>query len=99
MTGRRTLGWAFSALAAVLVYVALALPRQVEQLTPAALLRIPVEALIGVVLLLVLPARARRSVAAVGGAVLGVLVLLKVLDMGFLSVLGRPFDPVLDWVL
>jgi hypothetical protein len=99
MTGRRTLGWVLTALAAVLVYVALALPRQVEQLTPTALLRIPVEALIGVVLLLVLPARARRPVAAVGGAVLGVLVLLKVLDMGFLSVLGRPFDPVLDWVL
>ena len=36
--------------------------------------------------------------AAVGGAGLGVLTLLKVFDMGFLSVLGRPFDPVFDWV-
>ena len=96
---RRTLGWVLTALAAVLVYLALALPHQVEQLTPAALVRIPAEALVGVALLLVLPVRARRPVAAVGGAVLGVLVLLKVLDMGFLSVLGRPFDPVLDWVL
>ena len=41
----------------------------------------------------------RRVAAALGGAVLGVLTILKVLDMGFLSVLERPFDPVLDWAL
>jgi hypothetical protein len=96
---RRVVGGVLTVLAALLVYLALVLPRGVDQLTPAALVRIPVEGLVGVVLLLVLPARVRRPVAAVGGMVLGVLALLKGLDMGFLSVLDRPFDLVLDWVL
>jgi hypothetical protein len=47
----------------------------------------------------VLPARARRPVALVGGAVLGLLTVLKILDIGFSAVLARPFDPVLDWAL
>jgi hypothetical protein len=88
-----------TALAAVLVFLALAAPRDLEQMSPGGFLRIPVEAILGVVVLLVLPTRARRPAAAVGGALLGVLVLLKVFDVGFLSVLARPFDPVLDWVL
>ena len=94
------------ALAAVLtvggflvVYLAAALPREVDQLTPLALIRVPVELLVGVALLLVLPARLRRVTAAAGGVALGVVTLFKVLDMGFLSVLGRSFDPVFDWVL
>ena len=45
------------------------------------------------------PAPRSGARGAVGGAVLGVLTILKVFDMGFLSVLGRPFDPVLDWAL
>ena len=57
------------------------------------------EAVAGVALLLVLPRRARGIAAALAGAVLGLLTLLKVFDMGFLSVLERPFDPVFDWTL
>ena len=90
---------ALTVLAALLVFVALTVPRQVEQLTPLGFLRIPVEAVAAVALLLVLPARARRVTAAVGGALLGVLAVFRMLDMGFRSVLGRPFDPVFDWVL
>jgi hypothetical protein len=86
-------------LAAVLVMAALLLPDRVERLTPGTFTRIPVEAIGGVALLLVLPARARRVVAALTGAGLGLVTLLNVLDMGFRSVLARPFDPVLDWVL
>ena len=62
-------------------------------------MRIPVEGLLGVALLLVLPPRIGRALAVVGGAALGALTILKVVDMGFLSALGRPFDPVFDWVL
>ncbi|TWF79125.1 hypothetical protein FHX44_115051 [Pseudonocardia hierapolitana] len=86
-------------LAALLVLTALVAPDTVTDLTPAAFVRLPVEALAGVAVLLVLPARARRPVAAVGGAVLGLLTILKILDLGFSAVLARPFDPVLDWAL
>ncbi len=85
-----------SGAAALLVFAVLAAPRQVDQLTPAAFLRIPVEALAGVALLLVLPARHRRPAALAGGIGLGVLAVLKILDMGFLAVLAQPFDPVFD---
>jgi len=99
VAGHGAVSWPLTAIAALLVYLALAAPREVGQLTPGALVRIPIEGLAGVAVLLVLPARSQRVAAAVGGAALGVLALLKVLDMGFLSVLGRPFDAVLDWVL
>ena len=94
--GRRT---AVTALAAVLVVLALLMPNDSESLTPATFLRLPVEALLGVVLVLVLPERARRVAAPAGGAVLGVLLVVKALDLGFDAVLYRPFDLVLDWPL
>ena len=31
------------------------------------------------------------------GVVLGLLTIVKILDMGFFEALGRPFNPVLDW--
>jgi hypothetical protein len=86
-------------LAALLVLAVLVAPDTITDLTPAAFLRLPVEALAGVVVVLLLPARARRPVAMAGGALLGVLTVLKILDMGFSAVLARPFDPVLDWAL
>ncbi|MFF8288663.1 sulfatase [Streptomyces sp. NPDC016309] len=90
---------AATVLAAVLVGAALLLPDRVERLTPGAFARIPVEAVGGAALLLVLRPRARRVVAVAAGAGLGLVTLLNLLDMGFRSVLSRPFDPVLDWVL
>jgi hypothetical protein len=86
-------------LAAVLVLAVLVMPDTITDLTPAAFLRLPVEALVGAAVLLVLHARARRPVALVGGALLGLLTVLKILDIGFSAVLARPFDPVLDWAL
>ena len=92
-TARRSV---LSGVAAVLVFALLAAPREIEQLTPAALLRIPVEALAGVALLLALPARWRRRAALAGGIGLGLLAVLKVVDMGFRAVLAQPFDPIFD---
>ena len=43
-----------------------------------------------------LPAVPRRVLAVVAGAVLAVLVVVKVLDMGFITAYDRPFDPVSD---
>jgi hypothetical protein len=86
-------------LAGLLVLVALIGPNDVSRLTPAAFARIPLEGLLGVAVLLVLPAAARPVVAALAGAVLGLVAVVKVVDLGFFAVLARPFDPVLDWIL
>jgi hypothetical protein len=86
-------------LAGLLVFCALVIPKTIDQLTPAAFVRIPVEGLVAVGVLLVLPVRPRRIVAAAGGALLGLLTIVKIIDMGFLTTLDRPFDPVLDWSL
>jgi hypothetical protein len=91
--------WVTTALAGLLVLFALVAPNQIGRLTPGAFLRIPVEGLLGVALLLVLPGRARRIVAVLAGVALGVLTILKIVDMGFYAVLARPFDLVLDWSL
>jgi hypothetical protein len=86
-----------TSLAGVLVFLALVAPREAAQVTPHALLRIPVEGLLGVALLIALPPRPRRVVAVAAGTVLGLLTLLRILQMGFLAILGRPFDPIFDW--
>lgn len=88
---------ALTVLAGLLVFLALVLPREVGQLSVGALLRIPAEGLLGGALLLVLPRRARRVVAMLVGAVLGLLTLLRIVQMGFLAVVARPFDLVFDW--
>lgn len=85
---------AVTLLAGLIVLVALALPR--FPLVLASFLRFPVEPLIGIALLLVLPVRARRAGAGALGALLGLLAVLGVLNAGFRLSLNRPFDPVVD---
>ncbi|WP_326558093.1 sulfatase [Micromonospora sp. NBC_01796] len=96
---RRILAGVTTTLAVLLVLFALVAPNQIGRLSPAAFLRIPLEGLVGVALLLVLPGRTRRVVAAIVGVALGLLTIVKIIDMGFFEVLDRPFDLVLDWVL
>ncbi len=96
---RRVTARVTTVLAGLLVLVALVAPADLERFSPGAFLRIPVEGLLGVVLVLVLPPRARRIAAAVGGAGLGLLFVVKIMDIGFDAVLYRPFDLVLDWPL
>jgi hypothetical protein len=86
-------------LACVVVLFSLIAPGDLNRFSINAFLRIPVEGLFGVVLILALPARFRRMVAVFAGVVLGLLTILKFLDMGFVKVVARPFDMVLDWVL
>ncbi|WP_319462541.1 sulfatase [Micromonospora sp. RTP1Z1] len=97
--GRRILAGAVTGLAAVLVLAALVAPDQLSRLRPGSFLRIPVEGLIAVALLLVLPARVRRPVAVALGLALGLLTVLKLLDTGFFVARDRPFDVLLDWGL
>ena len=88
-----------SALACLLVFFELLAPNEFSRLTPAAFVSVPLEALLGVAFLLVLPAKARPVVATLLGLALGLLALMKTLDMGFFAILARPFDPVMDWTL
>jgi hypothetical protein len=86
---------------AVLMF-ALVGPNRSSRLGPEAYLRIPVEALLYVTLFLTLPPawrRVRRGLAVAVGVGLGLLTIVKLLDMGFASTLNRPFDPMLDFPL
>jgi hypothetical protein len=97
MRRRRGARRTINTLAGLLVLFALLAPNQVNRLSPGAFLRVPVEGLVAVAAVLVLPPWIRRPLAGVGGAALGLLTVGKFLDMGFFTVLSRPFDLVLDW--
>jgi hypothetical protein len=84
-------------LAFAVVWIALIAPDRPDQLGPAALVRIPVEGLLLVALGLALPARPRRVSAALLGLLLGLLAVVKILDVGFYEELDRPFNPVIDY--
>lgn len=96
---RRALRHTLTALAALLVWVALTAPAPTLgwSPTPLSLLRIPVEGLaVAVVLLLLRGAAAGWFVTAVG-LVLGALLVVRILDAAFLATLYRPFNPLTDW--
>ncbi|MFE2428608.1 sulfatase [Streptomyces sp. NPDC059373] len=95
----QTMARVTTVLAGVLVLGAILVPNRLSHITPASFARIPVEGVLGAAVLLVLPPKVRRVAAVLGGTVLGLLTILKFLDMGFYSILVRPFDLVLDWVL
>ena len=82
--------------AAALVWFALTAPSRPSKLVPGAFLRIPLEALLLGVVVLALP-RARRPVLVTVGLLLGVVALLKLMDLAFFETLDRPFDTVVDW--
>jgi hypothetical protein len=88
---------AVTILAALLVWAALTTPNRIYELHPIAFVRLPIEALLYVALVLVVPARARAPLAIVAGAVLGFLTVLRVLDMAFFESLNRPFQVAVDW--
>jgi hypothetical protein len=59
--------------------------------------RLPLEALVLVGLVVLLPRRLRGFAAVVAGLVLALVAVAKALDMGFFFALNRSFDPVIDW--
>ncbi len=67
-----------------LVWFALVAPTRPDRLTPGAFLRLPVEAVALAAVALVVSGRSARAVAVVVGLLLGVVTLLKVLDLGHL---------------
>ncbi len=94
----RSIGvWGTTALAIVLVWFALVGPDQINRLSPGAFARIPAEGLVAAIVLLLLPATARLPVSVLLGVLLGLLLIVKVFDMGFFAAFDRPFDPWADW--
>jgi hypothetical protein len=83
--------------AILLVWVALVAPDHPSRLTLSAFVRLPLEGVVVVALALALPATGRRVLAWVVGPALGLLVLVKVLDLGLYTAFDRPFDPIADW--
>ncbi len=101
---RRAAATAGTTLAFLLLFLALAVPDQVSRLPEgspwwASVARLPIEALLLVALLLALQGRVRVVTATVLGVLLGLLTVLKIINIGFFTVLARAFDPVLDWPL
>ena len=99
-TSRKVVAGVLTGAAALLVLVALTFPDQLEQLHPSAFLRLPVEALVYLAVILLIPARfraLRTALALAAGLLLGLTLILRLLDMGFLQALNRPFDVVIDW--
>jgi phosphatidylglycerophosphate synthase len=83
-------------LAFALVWAGLVAPDNPLRLTPTAFVRIPLEGLVLVAVAVALPTAARRVMAWVVGPLLGLVVILKVVDIGFFAAFDRPFDPYQD---
>jgi phosphatidylglycerophosphate synthase len=88
---------ALTLVALIVVWAALVAPARPWLLTPGAFVRIPLEGIALVVLVVALPTPVRRIIPWVIGPLLGVLVLVKLLDIGFFVAFDRPFNPVDDW--
>jgi phosphatidylglycerophosphate synthase len=80
-----------------ILWAVLVVPPRPWLVTPRVFVRLPVEALLLVAVVVLLPAGARRFVPWVAGPALGLLLLAKALDIGFFVAFDRPFDPVDDW--
>jgi phosphatidylglycerophosphate synthase len=87
---------ALTVLALWLVWAGLVAPDQTTRLTVGAFARLPLELLVVVAVAVLLPAVPRRVLAVVAGTVLSVLMIVKVLDFGFITAFDRPFDPISD---
>jgi phosphatidylglycerophosphate synthase len=88
---------ALTVAAGLFVWAALVAPDHPSRLTPGAFVRIPLEGIVVISLALALPATGRRVLAWVVGPVLGVLVIVRILDLGLYTAFDRPFDPIADW--
>jgi phosphatidylglycerophosphate synthase len=88
---------ALTIVALLFVWVALVAPDHPARLTLSTFLRLPLEGIAVLALALALPAKGRRVLAWIVGPILGLLVIVKILDMGVYATFDRPFDPVADW--
>ncbi len=87
---------AVTVLALVLVWAALVAPNHPRDLNLGGFARLPLELLVVVAVAALLPATPRRVMVVLLGAILSLLVLVKVLDIGFFTAFDRPFRPLDD---
>ncbi|PVG83415.1 hypothetical protein DDE18_09000 [Nocardioides gansuensis] len=99
-TVQRGRGRLLTGLAVLVVLVVLTLPPDLRDVGPWTFLRLPLEAVLLLGVLVAIPPgrrEVRRVVALAAGTVLGVMAVFRLLDVGFLRALNRPFDPLIDW--
>ena len=87
---------AVTVLALLLVWAALVAPNHPRDLDLGAFARLPLELLVVVAVAVLLPATPRRVLIVLLGAVLSLVVLVKILDIGFFTAFDRPFRPLDD---
>jgi phosphatidylglycerophosphate synthase len=89
--------FALTVLAALIIWFVLAVPTKLDLITPVAFICIPLAGLIIVTVVLISPATLRRAAAVVFGVFLGLVAVVKALDIGFSAVFDRQFDLLNDW--
>ena len=95
---QRAVRIAIAALAFIFLWFALVAPDRTWQFSLGAFVRIPIELLVLVAVALVLPPWPRRIVAIIAGILIGVLTVVKILNIAYYEEVDRPFNPVSDWV-
>jgi phosphatidylglycerophosphate synthase len=93
---RRGIPVALTVLSAVVVWAALVSPDQPTDLSLSGFLRVPLEGLVLVAVASLLPVIPRRILAGIVGPLLTLVVVFKVLDIGFIDTFNRRFDLLSD---
>ena len=95
---RRVRSGLLTALAATTIWLILVLPADLRDVDPLLLVLIPAEGLLLVAIMVWAPPRVTAQVVRWGGRLLALVLVLRVLDLGFDFVFDRPLDLVNDWV-
>jgi hypothetical protein len=93
---RTVVATALTILAVLFVWAALVGPDQPVAVKLSAFLRLPLEGFVFIALAAVVAPRARRWLVWIGGPLLGLVLIVKLLNIGFFAAFDRPFDPYQD---
>ena len=93
---RRGIAVALTIVAGLVVWAALVAPDQPSDLSVSGFLRVPLEGLVLVAVASLLPVIPRRILAGIVGPLLALIVIFKVLDIGFFDTFDRRFDLLSD---
>lgn len=97
-TAVRTRATIATVLSAVTLFVASLAPGLIASWSPLALLRVPLDAVVALVVIVLLPWRFARRIVAILAALLIVLATLSAaLDHAFTASVGRPFNVLTGW--